>query len=282
MKKILFWGTPQLTWTLLDALKEAGLTPTIIGSVPDKPQGRKLVLTPPEIKEWATKNNIQFIQPEKLDDLTYQELSKTPWDLFVVVAYGKIIPERFISLPTHGTINVHYSLLPRWRGATPVESAILHGDEKTGVCVQQMRYKLDTGPILNELTVDIPKDCTAPKLRELLNNLAGPLLVKTITEIFDNKTRPKEQDEASATYCTKIEKEDGLIDLNDSGENIWRKFRAFYGWPGIYYFEKHQNKNLRVKITDATWENNTFKIVSVVPEGKKEMLYEDFLRGLRD
>lgn len=282
MKNILFWGTPKLTWTLLDALKEADLMPNMIASIPDKPQGRKLILTPPEIKEWATKNNIRFIQPEKLDDQTYEELLKTPWDLFVVVAYGKIIPERFISLPTFGTINVHYSLLPKFRGATPVESAILHGDEKTGVCIQQMRYKLDTGPILNELSVHIPKDSTALELRELLNNLAGPLLVKTITEIFEKNTHPKEQDEATATYCKKIEKEDGLVDLNESPEIIWRKYRALYGWPGIYYFQKHNNKNLRVKITKAIWEDATFKIISVTPEGKKEMPYQDFLRGLRD
>ena len=131
MKNILFWGTPKLTWTLLDALLEAGFTPSLIGATPDKPQGRKLILTAPEIKTWADSHSIKTIQPEKLDDALFEELSQTPWDLFIVVAYGKIIPERFINLPKHGTINVHYSLLPKYRGASPIQSVFLHNEKET-------------------------------------------------------------------------------------------------------------------------------------------------------
>ena len=154
--KIAFFGTPEFTVNFLETLKSSGFCPSLVVTNPDRPSGRGMVMTSPLPKKWADENSIKVLQPEKLGDEVFEELSKDSWDLFVVIAYGKIIPERFINLPKFGTINLHYSLLPKYRGATPVESAILAGDEISGITIQKMRFKLDTGPIIfqEEMNVD--------------------------------------------------------------------------------------------------------------------------------
>ena len=139
-----FFGTPDVARDTLEILKWYGYLPSLIVTSPDKPQGRKLLMTPTPAKVWAKENNIPYIQPEKIaiEDI------KDSFDLFIVVAYGKILPEEIIKIPRLGSINIHYSLLPKYRGASPVESAILNGDKITGVTIQQMEYKMDSGPIL--------------------------------------------------------------------------------------------------------------------------------------
>ena len=264
---IAFFGTPPFTTDFLDTLVSSGLSPSLVITGPDRPVGRGMVMTSPEPKVWADGHSITCIQPDKLDDAFFLELSKKPWDLFVVVAYGKIMPERVISLPKLGTINVHYSLLPQYRGATPTESAILNGDTVTGVTIQQMKYTLDSGDILATQDVSVELIDTTLSLRAKLNTAALEILPILIQDIFEGKTNPRAQDESLVTTCTKISKEDGEIHLSDTGVLSDRKFRAYTPWPGIYFFDGGR----RIKITKAHLDGEIFVIDEVIPENGKRM-----------
>lgn len=265
--KYAFFGTPELTVTILNYLKENNYLPEVIVTMPDRPVGRKMIITPPPAKVWATENNIAYLQPEKLNDEFFESLKKNNLDLNIVVAYGKIMREEIINLPKFGTINIHYSLLPKYRGATPVESAILADDTETGVCIQQMKFELDSGPILSQRNVAINPDETTDELLNKLNETAKVMLVDLLPKILENKLEPKEQDHTLATFCTKIKKEHGELLDSDSDLQKWNKYRAYYGWPGVFYFDDGK----RIKITKAKYENNSFIIERVIPEGKKEM-----------
>ena len=279
---IAFWGTPELTIPILETLKQSGFLPKVIITGPDRPVGRGLVMTAPAPKTWAQEHGITVLQPEKIDDAFMDSFKEYSIDLSVVVAYGKILPETIITLPRYGTLNVHYSLLPRFRGATPVESAILAGDHETGVCVQQMVYKLDAGDIHRYEKVTIGAHETAPDLRTRLNVIGATLLALTIKDIANGTASPIVQDEAGVTRCGKIDKEDGLVHPDtDAPAELDRKFRAYYGWPGIYFFIRQNDRDVRIKITDATLENGTFVIKKVVPEGKKEIGYQEFLKHVK-
>ena len=277
--RIAFFGTPELTIPILEALSQHGYTPSCIVTGPDRTTGRHLVLTPPAPKVWATEKNILVLQPEKITEEFVRELAQQPWDLFVVVAYGAILPEALITIPTYGTINVHYSLLPQYRGATPTEAAILHGDTQTGITIQHMVYKLDAGAILAQKIIPLTGIERTPTLRDTLNAEACMLLPETIKKLLRGEITPVPQDETQVSKCGKIKKEDGLIDIHDTSIQADRKFRAYYGWPGTYFFITHHEKQMRVKVTDAVYQNDTWTMLKVIPEGKKEMSFEDFKRG---
>ncbi len=274
-----FFGTPDLVITILDELEKKSLLPSLIVTGKDMPKGRGLELSSPAPKLWAKKRNITVLQPDKIDAAFIEEFKKRNFDIAVVVAYGKILPEALIDTPKYGMINVHYSLLPKYRGATPVESAILGNDEETGICIQQMAFALDAGDILSEEKVEIGKDEKAPELRARLNEIAKEMLPKIIRDICDGKATHKSQDESKATFCKKIKKEYGLLNLDESGLSNYLKFRAYYGSVGTYFFVEKTGKQIRVKITDAKFENDDFKILRVIPEGRKEMDYKDFKNG---
>lgn len=263
--KFVFWGTPDVAEGTLEILKENGYLPTLIITAPDRPAGRKMILTPPPVKVWAEKNNIPFIQPEKIKEIDTEKIKNL--DLSIVVAYGKILPEELINAPKLGSINIHYSLLPKYRGASPVESAILNGDAETGVTIQQMEFKMDTGPILAVEKTEIGGSEKAPELRKRLIEIGGKLLVKTLPDIFTGNISSNPQDESSATYCTKIKKEDGQIDLDSEPVANYNRFRAYAHWPRTFFFKE----NKRYIITDATLENNKFVIKKVIPENGKEI-----------
>jgi len=276
--KFAFWGTPSIASETLEILKNNGYLPSIIVTSPDKPAGRGLVLTPSPVSLWAKKNNIPCLKPEKITLEFIYNLKPSTYNLFIVVAYGKILPETMIDSPKLGTINIHYSLLPKYRGASPLESALLNGDSVTGVSIQQMAFKLDSGPIIASKEISIDINETKNELRSKLKKIGGDLLCEIIPKIIDKSIIPKIQDESQATYCTKIKKEDGEIDLNGDPIANYNKYRAFYGWPGVYFFTIKHNKKIRIKITKAKFENDKFVIEKVIPEGKKEISYEDFLR----
>ena len=281
MKKInfVFWGTPDVASETLEILKQAGFLPSLIVTAPDKPQGRKMLITPPPVKVWAEKNNIPYLQPEKL---TPSAFSASPLvrgmldggiELSIVVAYGKIMPEEILNIPKLGSINIHYSLLPKYRGASPVESAILNGEVETGVTIQKMEYKMDSGPILAMERVSIFPDEKASDLRKRLIKIGGELLVKILPDLIEGKTKEVSQDESQATFCKKIKKEDGLVNLGAELPSVlYNKFRAYATWPRTFFFQD----NKRIIITDATLENNQFVIKKVLPEGKKEIDYKNF------
>lgn len=275
-----FFGTPELVIPILNELEKNNLIPSLVVTGPDMPKGRKLVITPPAPKVWANERNIRVLQPGKIDSHFIEEFQKIEsFDLGIVVAYGKILPEKLLEIPKYGMLNIHYSLLPKYRGATPVESAILGGDKETGVAIQKMVYKLDAGDVLAETKVEIGDNETAPALRERLNDIAKVMLPKVMNDVLDGKIVPKKQDEGDVTTCSKIKKQDGLINLSDDGLINYEKFRAYFGWPGTYFFITHDGREMRVKIADADFVDGKFEIKKVVPEGKREIDYADFLRG---
>jgi len=276
--KIAFFGTPDFTTDFLDVLHTNGLEVSLVVTNPDRPVGRGMALTSPAPKLWADSHSVAVIQPEKITEEILEQLHETQWDLFVVVAYGKILPQALIDMPRFGTINVHYSLLPQYRGATPVESAILNGDTMTGVSIQQMRYKLDSGPILSEATVAILPTDTTLSLRARLNTVALELLPKTITSLFNNELIARTQDETQATHCGKISKTDGEIILSDDATLNDRKFRAHVGNVGTHFYTEKDGKKLRVKVTQAHLENDTFVIDEVIPENGKRQSYQHFMK----
>ncbi|MDP2789471.1 MAG: methionyl-tRNA formyltransferase [bacterium] len=262
-----FWGTPDVASETLEILKGSGYTPALIVTSLDKPQGRKMLITPPPVKVWAEKNNIPYLQPHNTEINSDISL----YDMSLVVAYGKIIPENILNTPQLGSINIHYSLLPKYRGASPVESAILNGDTETGVTIQKMNFEMDSGPILASEKVMILPEETAPELRKRLIRSGGELLVRILPDLIEGKLKEIPQDEGKATFCKKIKKEDGLIDLNGNAEKNSNKFRAYAHWPRTFFFENGK----RIIITKAKLENGKFIIEKIIPESGKEITYKE-------
>ncbi len=265
----LFFGTPESAETVLKMLTDAGHTPNAIFTNPDRPVGRKQILTPSPVKLLAESLNIPVHQPEKLKDAE-EFLRSTQWDFFIVVAYGKIFPQWLLNIPKHGCFNVHYSLLPRWRGASCNEAAILAGDEKTGFTIQKMEFELDKGPITVQCEYNLTGNETAEDLKAWMSIEASKSLIEMFPKLATGDFTLTPQNDADATYCTKIEKKDGELLTTDSDETKWRKYRAYFGWPGVFYFSE---SGKRIKITKARYENNTFVIGRVIPEGEKERDY---------
>lgn len=264
----IFFGTPDVASVTLGILKAAGYVPSLIVTAPDRPAGRKMLLTPPPAKTWALENNVPFIQPEKLvveDFRTYDA------DFFLVAAYGKIMPEALLLMPRLGSVNIHYSLLPRYRGASPVEAAVLAGDTETGVSIQEMRFKLDSGPILAVEKTAIAPDESAPALRARLIKIGGDLFVKILPDFLAQKITPVAQDESQVTVCGKIKKEDGELDLASDARKNYNKFRAYAAWPRTFFFKDGK----RIIITHATLEDGKFVIKKIIPEGGKETDYRE-------
>jgi len=273
----IFFGTPDVASETLEILARSGYTPTLIITSPDRPQGRKMLVTPPPVKTWAEANKIPYLQPEKLDQEFISKLSALDSEFFIVVAYGKIMPTKLIDMPKFGSLNIHYSLLPEYRGASPVEAAVLNGEKVTGVTIQKMKFELDSGPIIAQEKVEIPSHEKAANLRKRLIQIGGELLVKTLPAYALGKIETIPQDEARATFCSKIKKENGLIDLDSNAIKNYNKFRAYTLWPRTFFFVNGK----RVIITDALLEDNNFVIKKVLPEGKKEISYEEFLKQFK-
>lgn len=269
-----FFGTPEVASKTLEILKQAGYFPSLIVTSVDKPEGRKMVMTPSPVKIWALQNNIPIFQPEKIDENFIEKIEQLNFDLSIVVAYGKILSERLINLPRSGTLNIHYSLLPKYRGASPVESALLNGDLITGVSIQKMVYKLDSGPVVDSSSIEISLEDNRQSLRDKLIEIGGNLLIKILPDYLENKLNLIEQDDSQATFCHKIKKEDGEINIDDNDSENYNKYRAFFGWPGVFFFKEINGKKTRFKITKARYENNKFIIEKVIPEGKKEIDYK--------
>ncbi|MCE9549167.1 methionyl-tRNA formyltransferase, partial [Candidatus Nomurabacteria bacterium] len=200
-----------------------------------------------------------------------EEILKT-FDLFVVVSYGKIIPKEILDLPRLGTINIHPSLLPLYRGPSPIVTPILNGDTETGVTIIKIDEEMDHGPILAQEKINLSGDEFIWDLEKSLAELGGKLLVETIPKFIAGQVQLKEQDHNKATYVKKIKKEDGLIDLEDDAVKNYNKFRAYASWPRTFFFKNGK----RIIITKASLENNQFIIEKVLPEGKKEITWTEF------
>lgn len=286
-----FFGGSQFSVYVLDELRARGILPELVITTPDKPKGRKLVLTPTPVKVWAQNNNIEVINPVSLKkdnaSLIYN-LSSKNYNLFLVASYGKIIPKEIFEIPEHKTLNIHPSLLPKYRGASPIQSQILNDEKEIGVTIMQIDEGMDTGPVVVARQLEISNDkFQIPNRKELEKILAiegAKLFAQILPEWLDGKIKLTAQDESKATLCKKVEKEDGelQIDLSNLEKDAYQnllKIKAFEEWPTAYFFLERNGKKMRVIITDATLENDSLKILSVIPEGKKEMPFEDFLRG---
>lgn len=267
-KPIIFFGTPDSAATVLESLIQAGYPIALVVTSPDKPIGRKQIITPSPVKEVALKHKLPLLQPEKLTTNHGERIQKSGGSLGVVVAYGYIIPQSIIDIVPEGLINIHYSLLPKYRGASPVESALLAGDAETGVSIQKLIFKLDAGPIIGSKKYIIQNEDTTPLLKQKLTTLGTELLLELLPSYQAGMLTPTPQNESEATHCGKIKKADGEIQLSDTDEEKWRKYRAYFGWPGIFYFDEHGK---RVKITEASCEGGIFTIKKIIPEGKGEI-----------
>jgi methionyl-tRNA formyltransferase len=274
--KFAFFGTPEFSTFVLDEMISSGLVPSLVVTTPDKPAGRGLEITQSPVKEFAIRNNIAVLQPSKFDTDFITKIKEYNLDTFVVAAYGKIIPESILSLTNHPPLNVHPSLLPRYRGTSPVESQILSDEKDIGVSIIQMDKEMDHGPIIAQEKIEISN---WPISRNDLNNIlwrkGGQLISNIFSKFIEGKIEKKDQNHDNATFTKKISKEDGLIDITKSGKENYLKYLAYEGWPGTYFFKN----NKRIKITKAKYENDSFIIERVIPEGKKEISYPDFLNS---
>lgn len=228
-------GTPEFSAKILAGIIDDGYNIVGVITEPDKPVGRKQEVLPTPVKELAQEKGLAVFQPQNKKELlatSYQ----LPSDLIIVAAYGKILPKEVLESPKYGCINFHGSLLPKLRGASPIQSAILHGLAKTGATIMVMDEGMDTGPIISQ--VDIPLDGkeTTTTLRGKMLEYGLPLLIQTIPGFIDGELKPTAQNNDEATYSNRIEKEDGHIDFSKSAEEEERKLRAFNEWPGAFGF----------------------------------------------
>lgn len=281
--RIAFFGTPDIGVYVLDELEHAGIVPTIVITNPDAPRGRKLVLTETPVAAWARERGIPCLKPESPDaDDVLASLRKSGVELFIIAAYGKRIPSAILALPRYGALNVHPSLLPALRGASPIRSAILENVNPTGVSIMVPVERMDAGPVVAREEVRIPESewpTRGRTLDELLARRGGALLARILPDWISGTLTAEAQDESRATYAKKITKEMGEIDVAaDPSENL-RKIRAFDGWPGAYFFTEKGGRRIRVKIVDARLTDGSLVITRVIPEGKQEMDYETFLRS---
>lgn len=278
----IFFGTPNFSVEVLKTLEEKNFTPSAVVTSPDKPKGRQLALSPSPVKEWAKMKGVQIFEPSTLKDPSIvTELKIFKPDLFVVASYGKIIPEDILSIPKFGTLNIHPSLLPRWRGASPIQAAILN-DEKTGVTIMLLDKEMDHGPVLAQKVIQ-PTGGWPPYVDEFEIELAregAQLLAETMFPWLKGTIEVKEQSHEEATYCGRIDKSNGLINLNNDPRENFLKIRAFRKNPGAYTFIKNKGgEDMRVKILEADLEEGNLRILKVIPEGRKEMSWDDFERG---
>lgn len=289
--KFAYFGGEPLAVPVLEELKKADLTPSLIICNPDRPSGRGHQLTPPPAKVWAESEGIEVFQPTtyKKNDVARDRLSKESWDLFVVVAYNFILPPWLLEIPKHGVINVHPSLLPKLRGASPIRTAILENlPEDVGVTIMLMDQEMDHGPILEQEQLELTEvnwPISGPKLDKILATKGGELLAEVIPAWINDELSPQEQDHEAATYCHKLDPAAREIKLDPNSlpsgrdaKKTWHTINAFAGIGDTYFI--HDQKRVKVKQAELT-TNGSLRIIRVVPEGKKEIDFKDYLNSLR-
>lgn len=294
--KIVFMGTPDFALPSLQRLIDSEHEVAAVYCQPDKPQGRHFTLTPPPVKVLAQENNIHVCQPATLKDEAAQaELKKFSPDIIVVAAYGKILPKAVLDMPKYGCINVHGSILPKYRGAAPIQWAVINGDEKSGVTIMQMAEGLDTGDMLLVSETEIGKDETAGELFDRIALLGADALMSALENI-DSLT-PVKQDDSLACWASPLKKSDGEIDWNKSAESIYSLIRGVSPWPGAYtFFGEKRLKIHKARLCDRSGESGhildderliigcgsgSIELIEVQLEGAKRMSAADFIRGRR-
>jgi len=246
-------GTPDLAAVCLEHLLTAkDLCVVGVVTQPDRPKGRDLKLTPPPVKELASRHNIPVLQPEKAREEGFlKQLAEWQPELIAVAAFGQILPKQILDLPKFGCLNVHTSLLPKYRGAAPIQWAILNGDAETGVTIMKVDVGLDTGDIISVKRTLIDASDNAQTLHDRLARIGGELLVRTIPDYVAGRIKPQPQPAEGATYAGKIKKQDGAIDWSLPAQTLWNRVRGFTPWPGAFTHCVTQGKSFLLKIWEA-------------------------------
>jgi len=247
--RIVFFGTPKFArQSLQKLLDEQWNVVAVVTQAEEKTKNNRSISLSP-VKQLAESKNIPILQPKKLDEHFISQLTELKPDIIVVSAYGKILPKSILSLPGFGCVNVHGSLLPKYRGASPIQNALLNGEQQTGITIMLMNEKMDEGPIISQKRIPIDPEETCAQLFDRMSRIGAETLTTTLHLWIDRKIEEVPQNNAQATYCQLIEKEDGHIYWNTSAEHIYNMYRAFYPWPGIFTFWKSEKRVLRVKFT---------------------------------
>jgi methionyl-tRNA formyltransferase len=300
--KLVFCGTPQFAVPSLERLAAAGFDIKLVVTQPDRPQGRGMELTAPPVKQSARELNLPVIQPEKIkkNDEFQAQLSALQPEAIIVVGYGRIIPPWMLTLPPNGNINVHASLLPKYRGAAPVQWAIAQGETVTGVTTMLLNEGLDTGDVLLQREMPILPEDTSVTLWPRLAALGADLLVETLHGLEQKRIRPTPQDDAKATLAPILKKEDGQVDFQRAAAQIHNRLRGFQPWPGAY--TQFRGKSLKLvsvrpvplpsltpgelrisgeKLFAGCSGGTALELLQLQPEGKKAMTVREFINGYR-
>jgi len=302
--RIIFMGTPEFAANILRVMLEKKFNIVSVYTQGDKKVGRSQTLEKSAVKKIAEEKEIEVFEPKKFDEDVVNEIKNQKPDLIIVSAYGKILPKSILEIPRFGVINTHPSSLPKYRGASPIQNAILNGEKKTAATIMLLTEKVDAGDILKQEEIEIGEAENYPELSFRLSEISARLLVETIPLLTVAKIESKKQDESQATFCQLIKKEDGKINWENDAKDIYNRFRAFYTWPGIFtYFEK-DNLNLRLKLCKISLDENEIEnnlevgkifkenelikvktkkgnviLGEVQLEGKNKMKAVDFVRG---
>lgn len=299
--KIVFIGTGPFAVPILEALATDGhFSVGLVVSEPAKPAGRKRELRPSPVSIWAKKNDIPVITPRKLDDVdTQKEVLVSKPEVIVVVDYGGLIPEEIFNAPPKKTVNVHPSLLPELRGASPIQYALLKGFKKTGVSLMIIDEQFDHGPLISQDEISIEESDTYETLSLKLSSLGAEMIIRDLPAYLSGGITPEPQDDNRATFAKKIQKEDGRIDWHSSVKEIYNKWRAFVAWPGIFTFLGAVRLNLK-KVKPARdnveigiirelggklligCEGGSIEVLIIQPEGKRAMSAGEFINGYKN
>ncbi len=259
---IIFFGTHNFAATILEGLlKSPFVSVELVITMPDRPVGREQKLQPSPVKILAQKHNIPIDQPQNLK--TYQ-LPATSYKLFVVAQYSTLIPDTLLNVPKYGTLNVHTSLLPKYRGASPIQSALINGEKKTGITIMKMDKGMDTGPILLQKTLKISPDDTYAILDTKLAKIGLQALLEAIPAYIQGEIKPKPQNNSKATVCKQLTREDGKIDWNKSAQEIYNLYRGLTPWPGVWTI---WNEKPRKKAEPS--RGKRLKLLKIQPASKK-------------
>ncbi len=298
---LVFCGTPRFAVPTLEALVAGGFRVHLVVTQPDRPKGRGLELVASPVKECASRLSLPITQPDRIktNDEFCARLSAIKPDAIIVVGYGRIIPQWMLDLPRLGNINLHASLLPKYRGAAPIQWAIANGETETGVTTMRIDAGLDTGDILLQKKLQIKPEDTAETIAPSLASIGAKLMADTLHGLQSEAVQPKPQDDAEATLAPILKKEDGLIDFSRSAQEILNRLRGFQPWPGAY--TKFRGKNLQVlkarsregslstgelvieggRLLVGCGRNTSLELLEIQLEGKKRTAARDFIHGYR-
>ena len=296
-KKIVFMGTPMFAVPILKSLYQNGYPISNVYTQPPQKSQRGQRINKSPIQGIAETLNLDFKTPKSLKDNNeeYESFKKIEADLVVVVAYGQIIPKEFLSLSKKGFINIHASILPRWRGAAPIQRSIMNLDKETGVSIMKIAEKLDTGPVCNTYKINLENNLNAQDIGEKLSLLAAEKILDNIDDILDDKATFIEQDHSKATYASKIQKSEGEIDWTESAQNIIGKINGLYPTPGAFFiYNGERYKILKADIGSGIGnpgeiisnyleivcgKNQSIKIIEIQRQGKKPQNIGEFMLG---